>query len=42
MRSEYYEIRGADPETGLPTRARLKKLGLGDVAQELERLGIIG
>ena len=41
MRQEYYHIRGADPETGLPTRSKLEELDLGDVAFELEHLGII-
>jgi aldehyde:ferredoxin oxidoreductase len=35
----YYAHRGWDAATGRPTRARLEELGLGDVADELERLG---
>ena len=31
----YYELRGWDPETGLPTRAKLEELGLKDVADAL-------
>jgi aldehyde:ferredoxin oxidoreductase len=32
---EYYALRGWDPETGRPTRAKLEELGLHDVAEEL-------
>jgi aldehyde:ferredoxin oxidoreductase len=32
MKDEYYELRGWDKETGIPTRAKLEELGLGDVA----------
>jgi aldehyde:ferredoxin oxidoreductase len=35
----YYAIRGWDGRSGRPTRARLEELGLGDVADELERIG---
>ena len=38
---EYYGLRGWDPETGRPTRARLEALGLDDVADELARLGLM-
>ena len=31
----YYELRGWDPETGIPTEAKLKELGLEDVASAL-------
>ncbi len=31
----YYELRGWDPETGMPTRAKLEELGLKDVADAL-------
>jgi aldehyde:ferredoxin oxidoreductase len=34
----YYDLRGWDPETGVPTRACLERLGLSDVADELDRL----
>jgi aldehyde:ferredoxin oxidoreductase len=33
----YYQLRGWDPETGIPTRAKLVELDLADVADELER-----
>jgi aldehyde:ferredoxin oxidoreductase len=39
---EYYEIRGWDKETGLPTRETLSELGLDDVADELSKLGRLG
>lgn len=31
----YYELRGWDPDTGMPTRAKLEELGLADVADAL-------
>ena len=37
MKSEYYELRGWDPETGVPTRKTLEQLGLGSVADDLDR-----
>lgn len=42
MKSEYYERRGWDVESGLPTRAKLEELQLGDVARDLERRGLLG
>ncbi|MFO8100719.1 MAG: aldehyde ferredoxin oxidoreductase N-terminal domain-containing protein [Dehalococcoidia bacterium] len=36
MKDEYYRIRGWDMKTGLPTRASLQTIGLGDVANDLE------
>lgn len=41
MLNEYYAARGWDQETGAPTREKLLELGLGYVAEELERLGKI-
>jgi aldehyde:ferredoxin oxidoreductase len=38
----YYELRGWNPETGWPTRERLEYLDLGDVADELWRMGKLG
>jgi len=35
----YYALRGWDIATGTPTRQTLEGLGLGDVAQDLEKLG---
>ena len=36
---EYYELRGWDKKTGLPTEERLIELGLDDIAKELVELG---
>ncbi|MFC2059825.1 aldehyde ferredoxin oxidoreductase family protein [Chloroflexota bacterium] len=36
---EYYDLRGWDKKTGLPTREKLTELGLGDVADNLLALG---
>ncbi len=35
MKDEYYEIRGWDKETGIPTREKLVELGLEDIADEV-------
>jgi aldehyde:ferredoxin oxidoreductase len=35
MLDEYYEFRGWDKETGVPTKSRLKKLGLDSIADEM-------
>ncbi len=42
LKDEYYEIRGWDVATGLQTRACLEGLGLGEVADGLDREGLIG
>ncbi|HID86632.1 MAG TPA: aldehyde ferredoxin oxidoreductase [Anaerolineae bacterium] len=39
MLAEYYRVHGYDPETGIPTRERLERLGLRRVADELEAHG---
>ena len=39
MLTEYYRVHGCDLETGIPTRERLKSLGLKQVAAELEAHG---
>ena len=36
VQDDYCRIRGYDPETGIPTREELEKLGLKDVADKLE------
>jgi aldehyde:ferredoxin oxidoreductase len=36
---EYYELRGWDKESGLPTKRKLAELGLGDVADDLIKRG---
>ena len=38
----YYELSGWNPANGWPTRDRLTALGLGDVADGLERVGRVG
>ncbi len=35
LMDEYYTLRGWDPQTGRPTRARLEELGLSDVADQI-------
>jgi aldehyde:ferredoxin oxidoreductase len=35
MKNEYYELRGWDKETGIPSREKLVELGLEDVADEV-------
>ncbi|MGQ9921933.1 MAG: aldehyde ferredoxin oxidoreductase C-terminal domain-containing protein, partial [Desulfobacca sp.] len=35
MKEEYYELRGWDKTTGIPTRAKLAELGLQEVANEV-------
>ncbi|SPF50504.1 putative Tungsten-containing aldehyde ferredoxin oxidoreductase [Syntrophobacter sp. SbD1] len=35
MKDEYYELRGWNKESGVPTRAKLEELGLRDVADEV-------
>jgi len=42
MLDEYYEMHGWDKETGYPKRSTLEKLGLGYVADELEKRGKLG
>jgi aldehyde:ferredoxin oxidoreductase len=41
MKDEFYEIRGWDVATGLQTRAKLIELGMSDVAEGLEREGLV-
>jgi aldehyde:ferredoxin oxidoreductase len=42
MIDEYYALRGWEKETGYPTRVELERLGLKDVADELEKMGRLG
>jgi aldehyde:ferredoxin oxidoreductase len=42
MKDEYYALRGWDIATGLQTRLTLEGLGLKDVADDLERRGLLG
>lgn len=39
IKEEYYEARGFDKKTGLPTAERLEAIGLADVAADLKALG---
>jgi aldehyde:ferredoxin oxidoreductase len=41
MKDEYYTLRGWDTVTGLPTKARLEELQLGDVAADLQKRGLV-
>ena len=41
MKDEYYQLRRWDVATGLQTRAQLEGVGLKDVAQDLERRGLV-
>ncbi len=41
MKDEFYRLRGWDAASGLQTRPRLEKLGLGFVCDELENEGIL-
>ncbi len=41
MKDELYQLRGWDVPSGFQTRAKLVELGLGDVAGELERQGLL-
>jgi aldehyde:ferredoxin oxidoreductase len=42
LKSEYYELRGCDPDTGAPSRKELERLGLKDVADRLQSLELKG
>jgi len=39
MLDDYYQIRGWDKRTGIPTTEKLKELGLNFVADALKALG---
>jgi aldehyde:ferredoxin oxidoreductase len=41
MKSEYYELRGWDVPSGLPTMAKLQELELADVASDLSKRGLL-
>jgi aldehyde:ferredoxin oxidoreductase len=41
MLDEYYDYRGWDLKTGFQTRARLEELGLEDIADVLEKEGVL-
>jgi len=42
LMDKYYELRGWDKANGWPTRAKLEKLSLKNVADELEAIGKLG
>jgi aldehyde:ferredoxin oxidoreductase len=41
MKDQYYELRGWDLKTGIPTKKTLEDSGLQDVAQDLKEKGIL-
>lgn len=41
MQKQFYEIRGWDPDSGLQREDTLDRLELSDIAQELDKLGLI-
>ena len=41
LKDEYYELRGWDVASGLPTRRTLQGLGLQDIAKDLEQRGLV-
>jgi hypothetical protein len=41
MKGEFYRIRGWDVPSGLQKRAKLEDLGLRDIAQTLEKEGLL-
>lgn len=41
IKEAWYTVQGWNPETGIPTRERLTELGLEDIADDLERNGIV-
>jgi len=41
LKDEYYELRGWDIASGLPTEARLAELGLQDIAKDLKKRGLV-
>ena len=41
LKSEYYELRGWDVASGLPTESTLRELELGDIAGDLKARGLL-
>ncbi|MBF8265505.1 MAG: Aldehyde ferredoxin oxidoreductase [Dehalococcoidia bacterium] len=41
MKDEYYALRGWDVATGLQTQAKLAELGMGDIAEDLSKRGLV-
>jgi aldehyde:ferredoxin oxidoreductase len=42
FKTRFYKLQGWDPETGYPKRSTLQEIGLGTVADELEKKGRLG
>jgi len=40
MKTDYYTLRGCDPQTGVPRREELEKRGLKDLADKLGKLNL--
>ncbi|RLG46998.1 MAG: aldehyde:ferredoxin oxidoreductase, partial [Thermoproteota archaeon] len=40
MLDEYYQLRNWDLETGIPKRETFERLGMSDIAEELEKSGV--
>jgi aldehyde:ferredoxin oxidoreductase len=40
MLDDYYQERGWQVETGIPTREKLVEVGLADIAADLEKKGV--
>ncbi len=41
MKTEYYQLRGWDPTTGLQRKGKLEELGLADIADEMAKRGLL-
>jgi aldehyde:ferredoxin oxidoreductase len=41
LKSEYYQLRGWDVPSGLPTAKKLSELGLADIAADLKSRGLL-
>jgi aldehyde:ferredoxin oxidoreductase len=41
LKDEYYQLRGWDVSSGLPTRATMQALELEDIADDLETRGLL-
>ncbi len=41
LKSEYYQLRGWDVESGLPTEKKLHELGIDDIAADLKTRGLL-
>ena len=41
LKDEYYQLRGWDVSSGLPTRSTMQALKLEDIADDLEKSGLL-